>query len=322
VSSAKQGFFAIIAAACLWGVSGAVAKWAFTATAIPPLFLIQIRMGLSSLLLFLWFGLTNRALLRFPRSEARFLVIWGIIGLAMVQFTYLATLSLTNVSTAVFLQYLSPITTALWGWVSGSERLNSRLLLSLGLASIGSGMLLFSGEGLRVSLPGLLMGLSSAVFMTFNSVVGGRGAKRQSPWGMLAWGMAVGFLFWLVVDLLLWLVGRPLQGLSMLGQSTLWPYFIYLALLATIIPFGLYMSGLRSVPPTGATMTAMLEPVVASLGAFLLLGEAMSLLEMLGGGLILLAVVMLQVRRSDPAQASAPASAQAEASGRAADPAN
>lgn len=305
MSSARSGLFAVIGAATLWGISGALAKWFFTATAIPPLLFSQVRLGLSSLLLFSWFGLTNRRLLRFPKGELRFLLLWGTAGLAMVQFTYMATLSLTNVATAVFLQYLSPLLTALWGAVTGTERLSSRLVLCLGIASGGSALLLMSGEGLKISTLGLVVGLTSAFAMAANSVIGSKGAQRHSAWGMLAWGMLVGFLFWLVVDLGLWAVGRPLQGLDLLIDPSTLGYFGYLALFATIIPFGLFTIGLGRVGPTIGTMTAMLEPVVASAAAFLLLGEAMAPMQILGGALILTAVLLLQTGRTTSASKAA-----------------
>lgn len=306
MSSARSGLFAVIAAASLWGISGALAKWFFTATAIPPLLLSQVRLGLSALLLFVWFGLTDRRLLRFPKGQFRFLLLWGIVGLAMVQFTYMATLSLTNVATAVFLQYLSPLLTALWGALTGTERLSGRLLLCLGIASGGSALLLMAGEGLKISTLGLLVGFTSAFAMALNSVVSSKGARRQhSAWAMLAWGMLFGFLFWVVIDAGLWAVGRPLQGLHLLLEPSIMLYFTYLALLATVIPFGLFAIGLGRIGPTIGSMTAMLEPVIASAAAFLLLGEAMAPLQILGGALILAAVVLLQVGRTASPSASA-----------------
>lgn len=301
MSSARSGLFAVIGAATLWGISGALAKWFFTATAIPPLLLSQVRLGLSALLLFGWFGLTNRRLLRFPKGEFRFLLLWGIVGLAMVQFTYMATLSLTNVATAVFLQYLSPLLTALWGTITGTERLTGRLLLCLGIASGGSALLLMAGEGLKISTLGLLVGFTSAFAMALNSVVSSKGAQREhSAWALLAWGMLFGFLFWVVIDAGLWAIGRPLQGMHLLLDPSALAYFSYLALFATIIPFGLFAIGLGRVGPTIGSMTAMLEPVIASAAAFLLLGEAMAPLQILGGALILTAVILLQVRAAAP----------------------
>jgi drug/metabolite transporter (DMT)-like permease len=305
LSSFRSGIIAVIAAAGLWGISGALAKWFFTATAIPPLLFSQVRLGLSALLLFLGFAVTNRPLLRFPKGQLRFLLLWGIAGLAMVQFTYMATLSLTNVATAVFLQYLSPLLTALWGTITGTERLTSRLALCLAIASAGSALLLLGGGGLKVSTLGLIVGLLSAVAMAANSVIGSKSGQHHSTWAMLAWGMLIGFGFWLIVDLGLWAVGRPVQGLHLLTQPSTLAYFVYLALFATIIPFGLFAVGLGRVGPTIGSMTAMLEPVIASAAAFLLLGEAMAPLQILGGALILAAVVLLQVRRSSRASKAA-----------------
>ena len=72
-------------------------------------------------------------------------------------------------------------------------------------------------------------------------------------------------------------------------------YASYLAVFATIIPFGLYFSGLRFLTPSSGSIIAMLEPVVASLSAYLLLNERMTLVQILGGFMIIAAVIIINI---------------------------
>lgn len=78
-------------------------------------------------------------------------------------------------------------------------------------------------------------------------------------------------------------------------RAVLWLFFSYIATLATILPFGLYLTGLKTISPTMAVLTGMLQPMVASLGSFLLLGETLRPVQMLGGLLIVGAVRLLQL---------------------------
>jgi drug/metabolite transporter (DMT)-like permease len=293
-TSTGRGYLAVTGAAVLWGLSGVLAKYLFSAHSLDAFLLVQIRMGSSALLLLLFLALFRPALLRIPRDLVAYLLIFGVVGMAAVQFTYLFTISLTNVATAIFLQYLAPVLTALYARVTGRTPLGSTLLICLGLALGGSALLIFGGgTALMVSPLGLATGLISAFCLSFYTVYGQKGLRRINPWTLLAYGMAAGTLFWVAVDLVLALVGA-LPPAAQAFAPNMWGFYAYLATLATIVPFGLYLVGLRFIPPTQATITAMLEPVVGGVVAYLLLKEAMAPLQVMGGVLIVAAVILLQ----------------------------
>jgi drug/metabolite transporter (DMT)-like permease len=296
--STTRGYLSITLAAALWGVAGAAAKYLFASKAVPPLLLVQVRMGLSFLLLALTLAVVAPHLLRIRRENLTFFAVWGVLGMAAVQFTYLFTISETNVATAIFLQYLAPILTAIFAFAFEGQKLGTRLLACLGLAMGGSFLLIFGGTArLLVSPLGLISGLASAGFMSFYTIFGARGVGKLSPWTLLCWGLGAGSLFWLLLDLVLLAFGRPLPGIALLADGTMWAYFAYIAVLATVVPFGLYLMGLRTVSPTQATITGMLEPVLGGVIAYFALGEALRPVQVAGGGFIVLAVILLQMRR-------------------------
>lgn len=295
MSATARGYLSIILAASLWGIAGAAAKYLFASLAVPPFLLVQVRMGLSFLVLAAVLAAVAPGLLRIRRRDLGFFGLWGILGMAGVQFTYLSTIAETNVATAIFLQYLAPVLTAVYAWRFEGQRLGAALLACLALAMTGSFLLIFgSGDGLMVSPLGLVSGLASAVFMSFYTVYGAKGAGWHSPWTLLCYGLGAGTLLWILVDGVLFAVGRPPAGLDLLTSPTMWAFFAYIAVLATIVPFGLYLSGLRWVNPTQATLTGMLEPVVGGVTAYLALNESLLPVQITGGGLIVLAVLLLQ----------------------------
>jgi drug/metabolite transporter (DMT)-like permease len=220
--------------------------------------------------------------------------------MAPVQFTYLFTISETNVATAIFLQYLAPIVTAIYAWLVDRQRLSGKLMVCLGLALGGSFLLIFGGTArLLISPLGLASGLASAVFLAFYTIYGAKGVGKLSPWTLLCYGLLVGSLPWLLIDAGLAATGHGVPGAEFLTQGSMWVFFGYIAALATVVPFGLYLTGLRSVAPTQATITGMLEPVVSGLAAYFFLGETLRGAQIAGGILIVLAVVLLQVKRSE-----------------------
>lgn len=296
--STARGTLYVLLAATMWGVSGAVAKFLFASRSVEPLVFVQVRMGLSFAILFAWLAVFAPGLLRIRRQDLGFIAIFGILGMASVQFTYMYTVSLTNVATAIFLQYLAPILTALYAWLVERQSLGPTILLCLAFAVGGSLLLVFGGTAqLLVSPLGLTTGLISAFCMSFYTIYGARGVGRFSPWTLLCYGLGTGFLFWMGVNLAFMLAGWRVPPLATFAQPDLLPFFIYIAVLATVVPFGLYLTGLKSITPTMAVLTGMLEPLVASGASFLLNGERLRPTQILGGALIVVAVILLQVRQ-------------------------
>src|SRR3989475_10501516 len=134
-------------AATLWGVSGVVAKSLFNRQ-IEPWTLLEIRLTGSFLTLLVILTL-RRHPVRVPRDLVGRLVALGL-AMTCAQFTYYLTISLTNVSTALFLQYTAPVFVALYAWAATGETITPRRGGAILLAVTGSYFLVTGGEGIRI----------------------------------------------------------------------------------------------------------------------------------------------------------------------------
>ncbi len=74
---------------------------------------------------------------------------------------------------------------------------------------------------------------------------------------------------------------------------------MYVAVVSTIIPFGAFLTALHYIEPTQATITATLEPVLAAIAAFAIFGEKLSVGQILGGLLVIAAIVLVQSRGAE-----------------------
>ena len=63
------------------------------------------------------------------------------------------------------------------------------------------------------------------------------------------------------------------------------------------MPFGLYFVGINYIRSTRASITATLEPIAAGFFAFVFLGETLEFLQMVGGTLVIAAIILLQVQQ-------------------------
>lgn len=300
---------ALLAAAC-WATGGLTAKWLFTkpsaSTAswpMPPLGIsieptvLSAGRALSAfLLLLVYLALTRRGDLRISMRDVPFFAMFGVAGLAMVHFTYFKTISLTNVATAILLEYLAPILVLAVSIAFMRHKLTWQLPVGVIMSVGGSALVVgaLGGGGLIVSPAGIGWGLLSAVFFATYSLMGTSAARRFSPYTTLVYGLGFAGLFWLVL----------------LGPSRILPVFydwrsaaavLFMAVVSTIIPFSAFLIALRHIPPTNATVTSTIEPVLAAAGAFLLFGESLTPVQLLGGVLVIGAIAVVQLPEREPA---------------------
>ncbi|MHB8158437.1 MAG: DMT family transporter, partial [Desulfocucumaceae bacterium] len=258
---------------------------------VSPFDLVQIRLILSFVLLAAYLFIVNPRLLKIGRSDIPYMIIMGIFGFATVQFTYYYTISQTNVATAVFLEYLAPVFILMYGLLFRREAVNKIKLMALVCAMLGGFLIVkgTTGTGMAVTVPGLVSGLASAVAFAFYTVYGKYGLIKYSPWTLLMWGMGVGGLAWAFYS-------PPWITFASYSTAGDWLFFIYIAVFATILPFGFFLKSLHYLPPVVAGITSTMEPVLAGILSFLLLGEVLTIMQIAGCALILSAVIALQLR--------------------------
>jgi drug/metabolite transporter (DMT)-like permease len=71
----------------------------------------------------------------------------------------------------------------------------------------------------------------------------------------------------------------------------------FMAVLGTIVPFALLAASLRHIPASRAAITAMFEPVAATVLAYAWLGESLTAYQLVGAFVVLTAIVLAQTAR-------------------------
>jgi drug/metabolite transporter (DMT)-like permease len=294
----RRGYLFVALAALLWAVSGASAKYLFT-NGMTPLQLTQARVTLGGALLLLWLAFRNRSLLAISPRDLPYYAALGIAGLAMVNFTYLITISKLNVAAAVLLQYLAPVLIALHAILFLGEHLSRATLMAVVGATAGCYLVVggYNLDLLALNREGVLWGLISAVVYAGYSLCSERGMRRYSPWTVLFYSMLFAALFWNCLHFF-WKGAPPPIDLARQHYPPLqWVLISYVAVFGTLVPFGLYFMGINLIRSTRASITATLEPISAGVISFLALGETLEPLQIAGGILVIGAIILLQLRK-------------------------
>ena len=168
--------------------------------------------------------------------------------------------------------------------------------------------MLFRSWGGGSSLDGLgvlaclvtALAYAAYVLMAERSLEGGR-----DVYSLLAWGFSFAALFWAVVAP--WWsfpTDVPGESVSLLGRfddlsAPVWLLLAYIVVLGTVVPFIFLVSALHHVPATRVTIIAMLEPVLAAGVAWFWLGEELAAVQIIGGLIVLIGVILAQTSRAE-----------------------
>ncbi len=286
-----KGYLCVVAAAIMWASSGTAGKGLFE-QGITPFELVQIRVTLSSALMATVFGIFARGLLRIRVKDLGYFFLLGGVGMTLVQGAYFYTISKIQVAAAILIQYLAPIFVAFYAICFWKERLTGAKLSAIILA-VGGCYLVVGGYNLQLlqmNRLGIMGGLTSAFCFAGYTLLVERGMYRYRPWTMLVYSMVFAALAWHMV--------YPPFHYVIAGFSwAQWGWLLYISVVGTIMPFGLYFVGINYIRSTRASITATLEPISAGLFAFIFLREALEPLQILGGILVICAIVLLQVQQ-------------------------
>lgn len=301
-----EGYGLVLLAAACWAAGGLTAKWLFTSPGpasagwpfpplgieVDPLVLSAARAWLSLAIVAVYLLLRRRQLFVVRPKDLPFLSVFGVFGLALVHFAYFKTISLTGVATAILLEYLAPIVVLAFSVSLLGERLTWTLPASVALSVTGCALMVgaIGVGGMTVSLRGLAWGVAAAVLFAGYTLMGRYAAGRFSPWTLLAYGLAAASVFWLV-----WL-GGPGRVLTLLADPRALAAVTALAFVSTVVPFGAFLKALHLIEATKASVTSTLEPVLAGIAAWFVFDERLTALQILGGGLVIAAVVLAQAR--------------------------
>jgi len=280
-----------VAAAIMWASSGVAGKALF-AGGITPFELVQVRVTVSTLLLAIAFGLHSRDLFRIRGRDFVYFFILGGVAMALVQITYFYAVSKIQVAAAIFLQYLAPIMVAFFSICFWRERLTLTKFLAL-VISLGGCYLVVGGYNLhliQMNRVGILCGLASALCFASYTLLGERGMRRYSPWTVLFYAFLFATFTWHIIY-------PPFQYLRAGYSLNQWGWLLYISVIGTLIPFALFFIGVNFIRSTRASITATLEPISAGFFAYFFLGEVLEPLQVVGGTMVVGAIVLLQLKR-------------------------
>jgi DME family drug/metabolite transporter len=312
-----QGVSLVLTAAALWGTLGTIYTWATTGLGMDPLTVVFWRAALAALILGFALAVVRPllgggwAMLRVRWRDWPVFLAYGLLGVTAFYLLYIYAVVLVGVAVAVVLLYTAPVLVALMSWRWLGERFGPRKVAALALTVAGCVLVARAYDPglISLNLVGILCGFGSAFTYALYSILGKVSLRRGYPIGTMSFYVYLIGALGLLLAAVLTPPPSP-QLLSMGADPVAWGLLILLALFPTIGSLYAYTAGLRHLEAGAASILATFEPVVAGALAYFVVGERLEWPQILGGALVLLAVVILQLRIPLRRDAAAPVRAE------------
>jgi len=282
----REGLLLCLVSAAGFGAMPIFAKQAY-ATGLELTPLLALRFAMAAAMLWALILLRRRALGSWRGLAAG--AALGLFGYAVQAGLYFGALKRIDAGLASLLLYSYPALVTLAAFALRRESPTRRKLGALALASGGVALVLAGGGPGEIDLVGAGMALGSALFYTGFILIADRVAAKTPPVAFAA-SVATGAGVTFAVAALLE------GGFEASGEGLMWAAVI--ASVSTVMPIVLFMAGLARVGPSTASIASTIEPPFTVALAWIVFGETLGPLQLVGGALVLSAVVLLQLRGS------------------------
>jgi drug/metabolite transporter, DME family len=294
-SQAARGYLFVLLAGSLWATLGLFFRYLDQSHISSEIFAL-CRSASSAIFLFCLLLLQPSA---FKRIERRDIVYFLAFGLCIAAFfiVYIRAIQAGSVALAVILLYTCPIWVTIFARVRWGEPLYREKMIALILSIAGCAWVASGSSNIQGGFVAILWGLGSGLAYAAYSLLSNEGMKRgYPPATMMCYALFLGSIFLL-----------PFQDakgwVELWSAKQLWPLLGGMAIVSMLAPL-FYAAGQKRIGASKASIAATIEPVVASALAWLLLQETLKPGQLVGGVLVLAAVVILAAgeRKLSPAK--------------------
>jgi drug/metabolite transporter (DMT)-like permease len=288
-------------AAILFGLNASTSKIVMQA-GVTPEQIVLFRSLATALIAAAVLVFTKPEAFKVRPSEWKFLISFGMIGVALMQWAYSNAVRSLPVGIALLIEYTAIIIVPLVAWVLFKEK--SRRRLWIGVALVLTGLLIVSEVWNSTLNPvGVLFAFAAAIFLSVYFIMGERSHLTRDPISTLFYTMLISSVFWLVISpwwqFDIQIATSPLDLGGNLSGTLLpgWFMIIWIGILGSFLPMMLSFVALGQLNATGVGVISTAETIFAFLFGYLWLGEMINGLQMVGGVLVITGIVVAQLAR-------------------------
>jgi drug/metabolite transporter (DMT)-like permease len=295
-SRTGTGLLLAVASAATFGLSGALARglldtgWSAGAA-------VGLRTAIAAAVLLVPGALALRGRWHLLRDSAGIVAVYGVSAVAGAQLCYFYAVTYMQVSVALLLEYTAPVAVVMWLWLRHGHRPSALTLLGAAIAAAGLVLVLDVVSGAELSTVGVLWALGAMVGAASYFVISADESNGLPGISLAAGGLLVGGTV---------LLGAAAVGLLPFDVSTAdavydgftlpwWQPVVALGLVTAAFAYVTGIAANRRLGSRLASFVALGEVLAAVLWTWLLLGELPRVIQLAGGLLVLVGVVVVKL---------------------------
>lgn len=291
-----RGIVCAFTGGVMWGFSGNCAEVLMLHYGLDVLWITPVRMLVAAVLFLAVALLRERARLAKLAKDGRTLLrllAYGVLGVLLMQITYLYAIKYAGAGTALTLEQLCLLFVLFYLCLKGKRLPVRREVLGIAFAILGVACIATQGDiaNLNAQWLGIAWGIASGLTMAFYNILPmvpleKYGSVIVTGVGLLFGGVACAAFThpWTVS------VSMPPEG---------WLVFAGLAIVGTFFAYFLYMQGVKDAGPMRASLLACSEPVAGTFISALWVGTAITVWDVLGLLFIIVMVFFVTQRGGD-----------------------
>ncbi len=291
----------LILGAILFAFNGVISKLLLEG-GISPWHLTQIRCSGAFTILATIVFFRDRQSLKATRKELPQLALYGLIGIAAVQVGYFIAISRMHVSIALLIEFTAPIWIVLWLRFVRKSFVPRQMWIAVALAFTGLLFVAQVWQGQTLDTFGAVAALLAAFALAYYYLQGEKLGKTRSTQSLVVWGFGTASIGW---SPFLWNFPFEiftkqinLQGIFANYTTQGWVLLSWVIIMGTIFPYLCIIAGLKKLSASTTSVIGMLEPVMAGLFAWLWLSERLTALQLLGGAIVIVGILLADQARS------------------------
>ena len=274
----------------LWGVSGVCGQFLFQNKDVTASWLVPVRLvvaGFLMLCFYIWKDKKKAFAIWQKKENRRDILIYGLAGMMLCQYTYFQTIEWSNAGTATVIQYLGPALIVVWVCLRTRRLPERKEVTGVLLALLGIFLIATHGNPTSLALSGraLAMGLLSAVSVVIYTVQPEKLQKQFPTPLILAWGMLIG-------GCVLTVLFRPWHQ-TVIADVQMATTLLIVIFLGTMASFSLYMTGVKLIVSVKASLYACVEPVASMVLTAVWMKVQFTLPDIIGTICIILTIIIL-----------------------------
>jgi drug/metabolite transporter (DMT)-like permease len=273
ISDDQLAYLLVGLGAALWGIIGIfideLSRAGFTALQI-----VTLRVVSASVMLTLFLVIKNPQLLKIDLRDSFSFIGTGIFSIVFFNWCYFTVIEEVSLSIAVILLYTGPAFVTLLSWLIFDEPMTKRKIGALAVTLLGCALVIkvLPGADQHISWYGFAVGLGSGFGYALYSIFGKHALRKYQSLTVITYT----FIFASAIMI-------PISGVTIktaqLSSMHVWTQVLGLGFFPTALAYLLYTTGLSMIESSRASITATIEPVVATLLGVYIFNDILTLYQ-------------------------------------------